>query len=113
MKTLPHESSDDVGAEACRAMQDMLDIVGRRWTGAVLLACTRGASRSGEIRHMVTGISDRLLSQRLKELESLGLVDRAVVPTTPVQILYRPTARAEELVAALGPLVAWGARYLP
>lgn len=93
-------------------MQDMLDIVGRRWTGAVLLACTRGASRFSEIRRMVTGISDRLLSQRLKELESLGLIDREVVPTTPVQILYRPTARAEELVAALQPLVAWGARCL-
>jgi DNA-binding HxlR family transcriptional regulator len=92
-------------------MQVMLDMVGRRWTGAVLLASTRGARRFGEYRRLVAGISDRLLSQRLKELESLGLIERDVIPTTPVQILYRPTLRGTELTAALEPLVAWGARH--
>jgi DNA-binding HxlR family transcriptional regulator len=93
-------------------MQNILDIIGRRWTGAVLLACTRGARRFSEYRQLVTGISDRLLSQRLKELESLELVEREVIPTTPVQILYRPSRRGEELVTALQPLVAWGTRHL-
>jgi DNA-binding HxlR family transcriptional regulator len=102
----------DTNADDCKDMQNILDIIGRRWTGAVLLACTRGARRFSEYRQLVTGISDRLLSQRLKELESLELVEREVIPTTPVQILYRPSRRGEELVAALQPLLAWGSRHL-
>jgi DNA-binding HxlR family transcriptional regulator len=90
----------------------MLEIVGRRWTGATLLAGTQGARRFGEYRRLVPGISDRMLSQRLKELESLMLLEREVVPTTPVQILYRPRRRGEELIAALQPLVVWGTRNL-
>jgi len=93
-------------------MQELLDIVGRRWTAAVLLASTRGARRFGEYRRLVTGISDRMLSQRLKELESNGLVEREVIPTMPVQILYRPSPRGTELMAALEPLVAWGTRHI-
>ncbi|QEV43682.1 transcriptional regulator [Streptomyces nodosus] len=94
-------------------MQSMLGIVGRRWTGAVLLACTRGARRFGEYRHLVGGISDRLLSQRLKELESLKLIEREVIPTTPVRILYHPTDSGRELVEALHPLISWGSRHMP
>lgn len=93
-------------------MQNILNIVGRRWAGAVLLACTRGARRFSEYRRLITGISDRLLSQRLKELESLELLEREVIPTTPVQILYRPSPRGEELIAALQPLLGWGTRHL-
>ncbi|MCI2420028.1 helix-turn-helix transcriptional regulator [Saccharopolyspora sp. K220] len=90
----------------------MLDIIGRRWAGAVLLASTRGARRFGEYRRLVVGISDRLLSQRLKQLESLELIEREVIPTTPVQIVYRPTLGGEELIAALQPLLRWGTRHL-
>jgi DNA-binding HxlR family transcriptional regulator len=93
-------------------MQDMLDMIGRRWTGAVLLASTRGARRFGEYRRLVAGISDRLLSQRLRELASLGLIEREVIPTTPVQVLYRPTPRGMELAAAMQPLLAWGSRHV-
>ena len=93
-------------------MQTVLEFVGRRWTGAVLMAGTRGARRFGEYRRLVDGISDRLLSQRLKELESLGLLLREVIPTTPVQILYRPSSRGEELIDALRPLVGWGGKHL-
>ena len=79
----------------------------------MLLAGTRGARRFGEYRRLVDGISDRLLSQRLKELESLGLLERQVIPTTPVQILYRPAPGGNDLIAALQPLVNWGDRHLP
>lgn len=102
----------DANASDCEAMQKILSIVGRRWTGAVLLACTRGARRFSEYRRLVVGISDRLLSQRLRELESLGLLEREVIPTTPVQILYRPSVRGEELITALQPLLGWGSRHL-
>lgn len=113
MVTSPADATEHAGdVHDCQAMQDMLDMVGRRWAGAVLVASTRGARRFGEYRRMVTGISDRLLSQRLKDFESLGLIEREVIPTTPVQILYHPTLRGTELAAALQPLAAWGSRYM-
>ncbi|GAA4913262.1 catDE operon transcriptional regulator CatR [Streptomonospora salina] len=89
----------------------MLELVGRRWMGVILLAGARGAQRFSEYRRFIGQISDRMLSQRLKELESAGLLERDVVPTTPVQILYRPSDRGRGLLDALEPLVTWGHMY--
>jgi DNA-binding HxlR family transcriptional regulator len=94
-------------------MQETLAIVGRRWTADVLVVCGRGEpKRFGDIRRLIDGISDRLLSQRLRELDSLQLIVREVVPSTPVQILYQLTPGGKELLAALEPLIGWGTRYL-
>jgi DNA-binding HxlR family transcriptional regulator len=95
--------------EQCRSFQGVLEFVGRRWVGAVLLAGAQGARRFTEYRTLVPGISDRLLAQRLKELEGHELIRREVVPTTPVQILYTPTATGAGLINALQPLLAWSA----
>lgn len=96
--------------QECRGFQDALELVGRRWSGAILLASVRGARRFGEYRAAVRGVSDRLLAQRLRELESEGLIARTVIPSTPVQIRYAPTADGRELMAALQPLVDWSHR---
>ena len=94
--------------EECRGFQKAVELVGRRWTSAILLALSRGAGRFGEILALVDGLSDRLLSQRLKELEAEGLVVRTVIPTTPVQVRYELSGRGRELMIALQPLVNWG-----
>ncbi len=102
-----YESIDD---DLCRGFQEHLEIVGRRWTSAILLAGMRGATRFSEYRAMIDGISDRLLTQRLKELEAEGFVLRTVVPTTPVSIRYELTDKARELMKILQPLTLWGAK---
>ena len=94
--------------EECRGFQTAIELVGRRWTGAILLALSRGAGRFGEVLAMVDGLSDRLLSQRLKELEAERLVERTVVPTTPVQVRYALSEHGRELMIAIQPLVTWG-----
>ncbi|MGP4101192.1 winged helix-turn-helix transcriptional regulator [Nonomuraea sp. KM90] len=94
----------------CRSFQDIVELVGRRWTSAILLAGRRGARRFGEYRGSVPGISDRLLAQRLKELEAEGLITRTVIPSTPVQIRYALSPDGEELMRILQPLVDWGYR---
>ena len=94
--------------EACRGFQTAIEIVGRRWSAAILRALALGAERFGDIRWRVDGISDRLLSLRLKELEAEGLITRTVVPTTPVQVRYGLTRRGHDLTVALQPLVDWG-----
>jgi len=94
--------------EECRGFQSAIELVGRRWTGAILLSITRGARRFGEITRSVDGLSDRLLSQRLKELEAEGLVERRIVASTPAHSLYTLSTRGMRLMAALQPLVEWG-----
>ena len=91
----------------CRRSQDLIEFVGRRWVGVVLIAGHLGARRFSEYRRFSVGISDRVLAQRLRELEEHGLLERTVVPTMPVQITYTPTPRGHDLVQALQPLFAW------
>ncbi|WP_229911119.1 winged helix-turn-helix transcriptional regulator [Streptomyces aurantiogriseus] len=96
--------------DTCPSFEDTLEMVGRRWTGSVLQAAAQGARRFGEYRTMIDGISDRLLSQRLKELEAAGLIERTVIPTTPVQIRYQLAPDGQALVDALLPLAQWSMR---
>ncbi|THJ07431.1 helix-turn-helix transcriptional regulator [Nocardioides sp.] len=95
----------------CHSACATIELIGRRWNSAILLALGRGAARFGEIRAMAEGLSDRMLALRLKELERAGLVSRTVEPTTPVSVRYGLTTRGQELLAALQPLVAYGHRW--
>ncbi|PVY96916.1 HxlR family transcriptional regulator [Actinomycetospora cinnamomea] len=101
-----------VGDAQCGGFQRVLEFIGRRWAGAVLLAGAEGARRFTQYRNLVPGISDRMLAQRLKELEAYGLLRREVVPSTPVLIRYTPSPNGQELIRALQPLIAWSARRL-
>jgi len=98
---------EKIDEERCRSFRDTVEFVGTKWTAGILAAGMRGARRFVEYRESVDGISDRLLTQRFRELEIEGLVERTVVPSTPVLITYRPTERAVGLMRALQPLVAW------
>jgi DNA-binding HxlR family transcriptional regulator len=94
-------------AQMCRSSQEAIEFVGRRWVGVLLIAGYLGARRFTEYRRFAVGISDRILSLRLRELEQRGLVERTVIPSTPVQITYTPTATGAGLVRALQPLTDW------
>jgi len=96
----------------CRRFQGSVELVGKRWSSSVLLAIARGATRFSEIVTTVPGLSDRLLAQRLRELETAGLLARDVVASTPVQVRYRLTLRGDDLLRSLQPLVAWGQRWV-
>jgi DNA-binding HxlR family transcriptional regulator len=93
--------------EECRRFQISVELAGRKWSAAILMAGARGARRFSEYRASVHGISDRLLAARLKELEQEGLMEREVQPTTPVSISYTLTDSGSELIALLHPLVTW------
>lgn len=97
--------------EQCRRATRIVELVGRRWSSAILLALARGAERFGEVLGVVVGLSDRMLAVRLRELEHAGLVDRLVEPTTPVTIRYRLTPRGADLLASLQPLARYGQRW--
>ena len=102
-----------VDEDSCQRILRAIDIIGVRWTGPILLAGARGARRFKEYRALVPGISDPQLALRLKQLLGRGLIERTVIPSTPVQILYALTPDAEELISALLPLSHWSERRLP
>ena len=87
----------DPGPEArcagavCPHFHAAIELIGKRWTGAIVCALTERPMRFGELGKAVPGLSDRLLSQRLRELEEEGLVEREVEAGTPVRVTYSLT----------------------
>jgi len=102
---------EHIDDDECRRFQSAVELIGKRWSSAILLALARGADRFGEIRAMVPGLSDRMLAERIRELQTAELVERDVVPSTPVQIRYHLTERGLDLIRSLQPLVKWGHRW--
>ena len=88
-----------------------MEIIGRRWTGAIIRSMLAGASRYSEIVAAVPGLSDRLLSERLKELESEGIVARSVTPSTPVRIDYTLTEKGRALASVVREVADWASKW--
>ena len=85
----------------------MLDRVGDRWTVLVVGALSNGPLRYSELRKRIDGVSQKMLTQTLKNLEADGLVTRAVFPTVPVTVEYALTPLGESLAPALDALRRW------
>ncbi len=100
-------------APFCPRYRRAIEIVGRRWTGAILRVLFSGETRFARIAELVPGLSDRLLSERLKELEGEGLVERCVTPATPVRIDYRLTPKGEALLGVVRAVAEWAEAWLP
>ncbi len=99
------------GNGVCPHFHAAIELIGKRWTGAILCALTEESLRFAELARAVPGLSDRLLSQRLRELEEEGLVEREVEAGTPVRVTYSLTAKGTELEPAIGELKAWAKRW--
>ena len=89
-----------------------IEIIGRRWTGAIVRAMLAGSTRFSDILFTVPDLSDRLLSERLKELEAEGILRRTVLPSTPVRIEYRLTDKGEALGSVVSVVGAWADRWI-
>src|SRR5262249_53579182 len=82
-------------------------LVGRRWTGAIIYVLLRARCRFATLREAIPDITDRMLSERLHELEQEGIVERTVVPDTPVRVEYALTEKGRALVRAFDALSQW------
>lgn len=96
----------------CPTFHRAVELIGRRWTGAIVRAMLSGATRFSDISAVVPGLSDRLLSERLKELEAEGIVTRTVQPSTPVRVDYALTEKGEALSEAIMAISTWAERWL-
>lgn len=96
----------------CPHYHEAVELIGRRWSGAILRSMLSGAQRFSEIGAPIPGLSDRLLSERLKEFESAGLADRIVIPETPIRVEYRLTDKGRSLNPVVMALTTWAEEWL-
>jgi len=97
----------------CPAFHEAVELVGKRWTGAIVAVLLEGGTmRFSEIAQAVPQLSDRLLSERMKELEARGVVERRVIHGTPARVEYELTEMGRDLAPAVGALTTWGRRWL-
>lgn len=101
-----------IDSSYCPRFQRSVEVIGRRWSGAILLVMFAGASRYSEIREAIPGLSDRLLSDRLRELEAEGIVERTVLPEVPVAIRYHLTEKGQALAPVIQALADWTNRWV-
>ncbi|TCJ18368.1 transcriptional regulator [Rubrobacter taiwanensis] len=109
---MEREVGHKVGGAFCPRYHRAVEIVGRRWSGAIIRAMLAGASRFGEIRCEIPDLTGRMLSERLKELEAEGIVERVVIPERPVRIEYRLTEKGRELRPVVEAISGWAERWV-
>jgi DNA-binding HxlR family transcriptional regulator len=109
-------SSKQAGSRSpacCPLYHEAVELIGRRWTGAIVaVLLDHGPMRFSEIAQAVPELSDRLLSERMKELEARGVVTRHVDAGPPVKVLYELTDMGQSLEPALQELKSWARRWL-
>jgi DNA-binding HxlR family transcriptional regulator len=98
--------------ELCTQFHHASELIGRRWTGAIIFVLLRARCRFATLREAIPDITDRMLSERLQELENEGIVDRTVVPETPVRVEYSLTKKGRELSGAFEAIGTWAQKWV-
>lgn len=100
-------------AEFCPQYHHAMEIIGKKWMGSILRVLMHGTHRYNEILLAIPGISDRLLTERLRDLEAEGLVVRHIASTSPVRVEYELTEAGRELNLAVRVISIWAVKWLP
>src|SRR5436853_7494097 len=87
--------------ELCARFHRASELMGRRWTGAIIFVLLRSSCRFATLREAIPDITDRMLTDRLQELEAEGIVVRTVVPETPVRVEYSLSKKGRALASAI------------
>jgi DNA-binding HxlR family transcriptional regulator len=96
----------------CARFHKAVELIGRRWSGAIIQILLNGPSRYAELRSAIPDITDRMLSERLRELEEEDIVARTVVPETPVRVEYSLTSKGRALAPALTAIAHWAEKWV-
>ena len=108
-----HQKRDAVVlSNFCPRFHRAIELVGRRWTGVIIRILLGGPRRFNEIATEVPGLSDRLLTERLRELETEGVLRRVVDTGSPIRVAYQLTEAGEELDATIRSLSSWAERWV-
>lgn len=101
-----------VVTSVCPRYHHAVELIGRRWNGAIIHILLGGSARFAEVAAKVPDISDRMLAERLKELEAEGVVVRTVIPDTPVRVEYSLSERGRALEPAIRAISEWAESWI-
>ena len=110
MATKPTETT--FSTAMCPRYEHAIQILGKRWTGLLLDALMHGPRRFCELTSLVEGLSDRVLSDRLRELEVEGIVKRVVYPQIPVRVEYELTEKGYALKPVTDAIHKWAEQWV-
>jgi DNA-binding HxlR family transcriptional regulator len=112
MATPTEPQSEAIDGAFCPNFHRAVELIGRRWTGAIVRALLRDVVHFSDLARVIPDLSDRMLSERLKELEAEGIVARTVIPATPVRVEYRLTEKGRALEPVLDAISQWAGEWL-
>ena len=112
MTTKPTETTTSSISHICPRYEHAIQLLGKRWTGLILDTLMGGPRRFCELTASVDGLSDRVLSDRLRELEFEGIIERVVYPQIPVRVEYRLTQKGHDLKPVVDAIHTWAERWI-
>ena len=104
---MPASMTEEQFGMFCPYYHEAVELIGRRWAGVIVRVLLGGTTRFSDIARAVPDLSDRLLSERLKELETAGVLVRIVIPETPVRVEYRLTDKGRALAPVVEAISNW------
>ncbi|QAY68623.1 transcriptional regulator [Paenibacillus protaetiae] len=96
----------------CPKYEAASDILGKKWTGRLIRVLLGGPKRFKEIKEQIPEMSDKMLTDRMKELEAEGIIKRTVYPEMPVRIEYELTLKGKELQPVIETIQKWGEAWM-
>lgn len=96
----------------CPKFEKTFTMLGKKWTGLIIKVLLDGPKRFSEVTALLPELSDRMLTERFKELEGLGVIARTVFPETPVRIEYSLTESGRDLLSAMDELQKWAEKWI-
>jgi DNA-binding HxlR family transcriptional regulator len=103
----------EIVPQVCSRFHRAVELIGSRWTGAIIQTLLQGKTRYALIKSAIPDITDRMLSERLRSLEAEDLVTRWVIADTPVRVEYELTEKGRSLQNALREIGTWAERWIP
>src|SRR5579884_2338185 len=113
MATKPTETIPTTAYRLCPRYEHAISILGKRWTGLILDSLIDGPRRFCELTEAVPGLSDRVLSDRLRELEAEQIIERVVYPHIPVRVEYQLTEKGRALRPVVETIHRWAEQWIP
>ena len=112
MTTAPTQPERATQAEAfCPIFHRAVELIGRRWTGAIVHALLSGVTHFSKLSAAIPELSDRMLAARLDELQREGIVERRVIPSTPVRVEYHLTEKGRALAPVIHAVSDWAYQW--
>ena len=98
--------------QLCVRFHKASELIGRRWSGAIIFVLLHSRCRFAALRDAIPDITDRMLSERLQELEEEGIVERTVVPETPIRVEYALTRKGRALAGPVEAITEWAHKWV-